>query len=175
MGVFIREIAILLGLLPRVISPPPPRQVAVCDRCGREAPSGGQVCSECGGTVFSFHPVAETTMPSMERRANPWAWLTLLALIYASVRLGGSTPLWNLGALLAFGLTLTLLRPAPDTDWVAPSGAYILGLVAGLMLLIPFRLNAPVDGRIAQALTLLLGLVLVLSPAARGENEGEGP
>jgi len=94
----------------------------------------------------------------------------VVAWLYASVRLGGYAPLWNLGAVLAFGLTLSLLRPAPDTDWVAPSGAYLLGLIAGLMLLVPFRFQAPVDGQIAQALTLLLSLLLVLSPAARGEK-----
>lgn len=170
MVTFIREIAILLGFAPRVIPPPPPRQVAVCDRCGQEPPKGVQVCPACGGTAFSFHPAPSAAGPTLERRANPWAWIAVVTLIYASVRMGGYAPLWNLGAVVAFGLTLSLLRPGPNPDWVAPSGAYLLGLIAGLMLLVPFRFNAPVDGQVAQVLTLLLGLVLVLSPAARGEK-----
>jgi hypothetical protein len=167
---FIREIAILLGLLPRVIPPPPPRRVAVCDHCGREQPSGTTTCPECGGTAFSFHTAAVTAAPQVQRRPNLWAWLTLVALVYASIRIGGAAPWWNLGAVLTFGLALALLRPVPGTDWVVPAGgAYLLCLIAGLALFVPFHFHPPTDGSVAQALALLLSLVLVLSPAARGE------
>ena len=178
MRAFIREIGVLLGLWPRMTPPPPSRRVAVCDRCGQEQSSGAAVCAECGGKIFTFHTAGLSEEPRRERRPNLWAWLALVALIYASVRIGGYAPLWNIGAVGLFGLTLNLLLIDPSPDWavsyhglpVGPSGTYFLCLLAGLMLLVPLGLDPPVDGGVAQAVALCLNLVLVLSPAARGER-----